>query len=61
MTDTGFANFKQLYMPKVPDQILSVSQLVEAGYKPYFKPSVQKSWLTTPCNRHITVSLINRV
>ena len=60
-TSAGFKDFKQLYMPNAPDQILSLSQLVEAGYVPHFRPSAQKSWLTTPCNRRITVSLINGV
>jgi len=39
-TEAGFEDFKQLYMPKAPapDQILSFSQLVEAGYVPHFRP-----------------------
>jgi len=28
-TEVGFEDFKQLYMPNAPDQILSLSQLVE--------------------------------
>jgi len=48
-------------MPNAPDQILSLSQLVEAGYVPYFRPSAQKSWLTTPCKKRITVVLVDGV
>ena len=44
-TRAGFEDFKQLYMPNAHDQILSLSQLVEAGYVPHFQPSAQKSWL----------------
>jgi len=50
-TEARFENFKQLYIPNAPDQILSLSQLVEAGYVPRFRPSAQKSWLTTPCKK----------
>ena len=60
-TQVGFEEFKQLYMPNAPDQILSLSQLVEAGYVPHFWPSAQKSWLTTPCKRRITVVLVDGV
>jgi len=48
-------------MPNAPGQILSLSQLVEAGYVPYFRPSAQKSWLTTPCKKQITVVLVDCV
>ena len=48
-------------MPNAPDQILSLSQLVEAGYVPHFQPSVQKSWLTTPSKKQITVVLVDSV
>jgi len=48
-------------MPNAPDQILSLSQLVEAGYVPHFRPSAQKSWLTTPCKKRITVVLVDAV
>jgi len=37
-TEAGFEDFKQLYMPNAPDQILSLPQLVEAGYVPHFRP-----------------------
>jgi len=47
-TEAGFGDFKELYMPNAPDQIPSLSQIVEAGYMPYFWPSAQKSWFTTP-------------
>jgi len=60
-TEAGFEDFKQLYMPNAPDQILSPSQLVEAGYVPYFRPSAQKSWLTTPCKKRLTVVLVDGV
>ena len=60
-TEAGFEDFKQLYMPNTPDQILSLSQLVEAGYVPHFRPSTQKSWLTTPCKKRITVVLVDGV
>ena len=60
-TQAGFEEFKQLYMPNAPDQILSLSQLVEAGYLPHFRPSAQKSWLTTPCKKRITVVLVDGV
>ena len=60
-TAAGFEDFKQLYMPNVPTQILSVSQLVEAGYMPHFLPSAQKSWLTTPCKKRIIVVLVDGV
>ena len=58
-TQAGFEEFKQLYMPNAPDQILSLSQLVEAGYVPHFRPSAQKSWPTTPCKRRMTVVLVD--
>jgi len=48
-------------MPNAPDQILSLSQLFEAGYVPHFWPSAQKSWLTTPCKKRITVVLVDCV
>jgi len=48
-------------MLNAPDQILSLSQLVEAGYVPHFRPSAQKSWLTTPCKKRITVVLVDGV
>jgi len=60
-TEAGFEDFKQLYMPNAPDQILSLSQLVEAGYVPHFPPSAQKSWLTTPCKKRTTVVLVDGV
>jgi len=60
-TEAGFEDFKQLYMPNAPDQILSLSQLVEAGYVPHFRPSAQKSWLTTTCKKRISVVLIDGV
>ena len=41
-------DFKQLYMPNAPDQILSLSQLVEAGYVPHFWPSVQNKLADYP-------------
>jgi len=56
-TQAGFEEFKQLYMPNAP----SLSQLVEAGYVPHFRPSAQKSWLTTPCKRRITVVVVDGV
>ena len=60
-TEAGFEDFKQLYLPNGPDQILSLSQLVEAGYVPHFLPSAQRSWLTTPCKKWITVVLVDSV
>jgi len=48
-------------MPNALDQILSLSQLVEAGHGPHFRPSAQKSWLTTPCKKQITVVLVDGV
>jgi len=60
-TEAGFEVFKQLYLPNAPDQILSLSQLVEAGYVPHFRPSALKSWLTTPCKKRITVALVDGV
>jgi len=60
-TKAGFEDFKQLYMPNAPNQILSLLQLVEAGYVPHFWPSAQKSWLTTPCKKRITVVLVDGV
>jgi len=60
-TEAGFEDSKQLYMPNAPDQILSLSQLVEAGYVPHLRPSAQKSWLTTPCKTRITVVLVDGV
>jgi len=48
-------------MPKAPNQILSLSQLVKAGYVPHFLPSAQKSWLTTPFKKQITVVLVHGV
>jgi len=60
-TEAGFEDFKQLYVPNAPDQILSLTQLVEAGYVPPFGPSAQKSWLTTPCKKRITVVLVDDV
>jgi len=48
-------------MPNAPDQILSLSHLVEAGYVPHFRPSAQKSCLTTPCKKRITVVLVDVV
>jgi len=42
-TEAGFEVFNQLYMPNAPEQILSLSQLVEAGYVSHFRPSAQKS------------------
>ena len=60
-TEAGFEDFKQLYMPNAPDQILSLSQLVKAGYVPHFRPSSQKSWLTTLCKKQITVVLVDRM
>jgi len=41
-TEAGFEDFKQLYMPNTLYQILSLSQLVEAGYVSHFRPSAQK-------------------
>jgi len=60
-TEAEFKDFKQVYMPNAPDQILSLSQLVEAGYVLHFRPSAQKSWLTTPCKKQITVVLVDSV
>ena len=60
-TEAVFEDFKQLYMPIAPDQILSLSQLVEAGYVPHFWPSAQKSWLTTPCKKRITLLMVDGV
>ena len=60
-TEARFEDLKQLYMQNAPDQILSLSQLVEAGYVPHFRPSAQKSWLTTPCKKQITVVLVDGV
>jgi len=60
-TEAGFEDFKQLYMPNAPDQILSLSQLVEADYVPHFRPSAQKSWLTTLCKKRITMVLVDGV
>ena len=60
-TSGGFGNFKQLYMPDAPAQLLSLSQLVEMGYKPHLKPSRTRSWLETPCRKRITVPLIDGV
>jgi len=60
-TEAGFEDFEQLYLPNAPDQILSLSQLVEAGYVPHFRPSAQKSWLATPCRKRITVVLVDGV
>jgi len=60
-TEAGIEDFKQLYMPNAPDQILSLSQLVETGYVQHFRSSAQKSWLTTPCKKRITVLLVDRV
>jgi len=57
-TAAGFEDFKQLYMPKTPDQILFFSQLVEAGYVPYFGPSAQRNWLTTQCKKRTNVVLV---
>ena len=48
-------------MPNAPNQILSLSQLVRAGHVPHFWPSAQKSWLTTPCKKQITVVLVDGV
>jgi len=48
-------------MPNAPDQILSLSQHVEVGYVPHFRPSAQKSWLTTPCKKRITVVPVDGV
>jgi len=44
-TEAGFEDFNQLYKSNAPDQILSLSQLVEAGYgdMPYFLPSARKA------------------
>jgi len=60
-TEAGFADYKQHYMPNAPDQILSLSQLVESGYMPHFWPSAQKSWFTTPCKKRIAVVLVDGV
>jgi len=60
-TEAGLEDFKQLYMPNAPDQILCLSQFVKAGYVPHFQPSAQKSWLTTPCKKCITVVLVDSV
>jgi len=60
-TEAEFEDFKQLYMPSAPDQILSLSQLVEAGYVPHFWPSAQKSWLTSSFKKRITVVLVDGV
>jgi len=58
-TEAGFEDFKQLYIPNAPDQILSLSQLVETGYVPHFRPSAQKSYFTTQCKKRITVVLVD--
>jgi len=36
-TEAGFEDFKQLYMPNAPDQILFLSQFVESCYVPHFR------------------------
>ena len=60
-TSGGFENFKQLFMPDAPAQLLSLSQLVEMGYKPHLNPSRTRSWLETPGRKRITVPLIDGV
>ena len=60
-TEAGFEDFKQFYMPNVPDQILSLSQLVTVGYVSHFRTSVQKILLPTLCKKHITVVLVGSV
>jgi len=58
-TEKMFEDFRLLYTPNAPDQILSFSQLVEAGYVTHFWPSSLKSWLTTPCKKWITLVLFD--
>jgi len=53
-TEAGFEDSEQLYMPNAPDQILSLSQLVEAGYMPHFQHQIfyfpfSSRW----CARHV--------
>jgi len=60
-TDAGFEDLRQLYMPNPPDQILSLSHLVETGFLPLFRLLSQKSWLTTPCKKRITELLVDGV